>query len=62
MAASERGPLLFCSHGLFQAIAAVLATSVAMAAALRKGKLSIAFSPTFLPQFVSVVVDVRLLF
>lgn len=39
-----------------------LAVAVTMAAALGQGSVSVAFPASFLPQFVSVVLDVGLLF
>lgn len=38
------------------------AVTVTVAAALGQGSVSVAFPASFLPQFVSVVLDVRLLF
>lgn len=59
--ACKRGSLLFRGHRFFEPIAAVLSVAVAVAALLRQWELSIAFSSGFLPQFVPVVLDVRLL-
>lgn len=39
-----------------------VAVTVAMATALGQGRVSVAFPASFLPQFVSVVLDVGLLF
>lgn len=65
MTTSEGGPLLLSGHWLLDR--AVVPTvpgitvTITMAAGLRQRELSVAFPPGLLPQFVPVVLDVRLL-
>lgn len=68
LVASCKGrPLLLSGHRLelfdsaVMSIVSALPVTVTVVEALRKRKLSIAFSPGLLPQFVPVVFDVRLL-
>lgn len=65
MTSSKGSPLLLCRHGFFDSalvptVSGVTVT-VTVAASLRQRKVSVAFLPSLLSQFVPVVFYVRLL-
>lgn len=65
MTPCEGSPLLLSGHRLLASVVVPsvpgITVAVTMAAGLRQGELPVTLPPGFLPQFVSVVLDVRLL-